>query len=215
MAETTSQATVFVGIDYSEVSAPSVLAALQTAEDRAAELHIVHVLDGSSAVEGDASPASVTAHEEERLARFVEEQLREWGRSKGSRIVAIVTHVVSGHPAEALVQLATELSADLIVVGFQGRHGLERRILGSVAERIVRASPVPVMVVPATSEPDPAMQIAPPCPRCVESRRASGGATLWCEQHRERHGRRHTYHQLDRNAEARATNSLLISVRAF
>jgi len=41
-------------------------------------------------------------------------------------------------------------------------------------------------------------KIEPPCPRCVEARRASKGTELWCAQHNERHGRRHTYHQTDR-----------------
>ena len=40
--------------------------------------------------------------------------------------------------------------------------------------------------------------IEPPCPRCLETRQATEGREFWCEQHRERHGRRHTYHQTDR-----------------
>jgi hypothetical protein len=36
------------------------------------------------------------------------------------------------------------------------------------------------------------------CPKCVEARKASGGQELWCEQHKEPHGRRHTYHYEER-----------------
>jgi hypothetical protein len=52
------------------------------------------------------------------------------------------------------------------------------------------------LVVPPAPETLKTPVIEPPCPRCVEARRA--GAGTWCEQHAQRHGRRHTYHQGDR-----------------
>ncbi|HEX7453530.1 MAG TPA: hypothetical protein VF294_14650, partial [Polyangiaceae bacterium] len=59
-------------------------------------------------------------------------------------------------------------------------------------------APCPVFVVRPKALPAEVPKIEPPCPRCVETRVATGGAEYWCEQHRERHGQRHTYHQRDR-----------------
>jgi hypothetical protein len=55
-----------------------------------------------------------------------------------------------------------------------------------------------VLVVRPKAIPTSGPAIQPPCPKCVQARVASAGAELWCEQHRERHGQRHTYHQGDR-----------------
>lgn len=55
--------------------------------------------------------------------------------------------IVEGNPASAILQLAQDQKADVIVVGSHGRSGLARLILGSVAEGVVRRSPIPVLVV--------------------------------------------------------------------
>jgi hypothetical protein len=102
-------------------------------------------------------------------------------------------------PAHEIAQLASDLEADLVVVGTHGRRGASRLLLGSVAEGVVRLAPCAVLVVRPKAPPDvEAPKIEPPCPRCLEARRASGGKELWCEQHQQRHGRRHTYHSVDR-----------------
>lgn len=54
-----------------------------------------------------------------------------------------------GYPPAEIVKVAKETGADLIVMGTHGRHGLPRMLLGSVAEKIVRTSPVPVLTVAA------------------------------------------------------------------
>ena len=55
--------------------------------------------------------------------------------------------VVEGTPADALLEVAAERGADLIAIGTHGRRGLRRLLVGSVAESVVRRSPVPVVVV--------------------------------------------------------------------
>lgn len=55
--------------------------------------------------------------------------------------------VTAGHPAETIVRVAQERSADLIVMGTHGRTGLQRALLGSVAEKVVRLAPCPVLTV--------------------------------------------------------------------
>ncbi len=53
----------------------------------------------------------------------------------------------AGHPADTIVRVAEERNADLIVMGTHGRTGLQHVLLGSVAERVVRLAPCPVLTV--------------------------------------------------------------------
>jgi nucleotide-binding universal stress UspA family protein len=63
---------------------------------------------------------------------------------------AFDSYIVEGQPPAAIVQAATDLHCDLIVMGTHGRKGLERALLGSVAEGVTRSSPIPVLTVRAT-----------------------------------------------------------------
>ena len=55
--------------------------------------------------------------------------------------------LVVGHPADAIVRIAQERGVDLIVMGTHGRTGLQHVLLGSVAEKVVRLAPCPVLTV--------------------------------------------------------------------
>jgi nucleotide-binding universal stress UspA family protein len=63
-----------------------------------------------------------------------------------------VTQVVTGGPAHAIVDTATEVKADLIVVGNVGSGPLKGLLLGSVAHRLLQIAPCPVLVVPKDAE---------------------------------------------------------------
>ena len=54
---------------------------------------------------------------------------------------------INDHVAEAIIQTAEKFHADLIAVGTHGRTGLNHALMGSVAERVIRQSPIPVLVV--------------------------------------------------------------------
>ncbi|MDZ7731022.1 MAG: universal stress protein [Natrialbaceae archaeon] len=62
---------------------------------------------------------------------------------------AITTDSIVGKPAKAIVAYAEEHDVDHIMIGSHGRKGVSRVLLGSVAERVARRSPVPVTIVPA------------------------------------------------------------------
>ena len=63
--------------------------------------------------------------------------------------VAIVPMLRQADPRAAVLAAIEELSADLVVMGTHGRRGVTRLLVGSVAESVMRASPVPVMTVHA------------------------------------------------------------------
>jgi hypothetical protein len=101
-------------------------------------------------------------------------------------------------PGFEIAQLAADVNADLVVLGTHDRRGLQHLVFGSVAENVARLAPCSVLVVRPKTIPHPMPAIEPPCPRCLAARAESNGTQFWCEQHRERHGQRHTYHQSDR-----------------
>ena len=61
--------------------------------------------------------------------------------------LTVVTEVVEGVPPQEILEYSAMQGIDLIVMGTQGRTGVDRFVMGSVAERVVRHSPVPVLMV--------------------------------------------------------------------
>ena len=200
---------IVVGVDYSSVSDLALEQAFELATTRPnAELHIVNVvrLYGNQAlIDAPTEPgfsAVSLADATSQLGAYVERRKQAHASRKSNdgstRLQRVMSHLRLEAPAQEIAQLAADLDADLVVVGTHGRRGLSRLLLGSVAEAVVRLAPCPVFVVRDKALPVEAPKIEPPCPQCVETRLATGGKEYWCEQHREHHGQRHTYHQRDR-----------------
>lgn len=178
---------ILAAVDFSETSDLVVEQAVEmTRQKGAQELHFVHV-NGSSPEDAEGQGARRAELLDWLTARL---QSRD-GVPDGLKVVG---HEASGDPGHVIVEMANDLLVDVVVVGTHGRKGVQRMVMGSVAESVVRNCGCPVLVVRSKSHDHPVPQIEPPCPRCVEARLRSGGETLWCEQHSEKHGRRHTYY---------------------
>jgi nucleotide-binding universal stress UspA family protein len=177
--------TILAAIDFSEASDLVVEHALTMA--RLTDAHELHFLNVRP-------PPHDEADAEGRQTEF-EEWLDARVRNSGSvpYTVKVVAHEASGNPADVIVEMAGELLASAVIVGTHGRKGFQRMVMGSVAESVVRRAGCPVLVVRPQMHTQPAPSIEPPCPSCVERRAQSGGEELWCEQHSQKHGRRHTY----------------------
>ncbi len=92
---------------------------------------------------------SVTA----AIHRFMTEQVAaEAARIRAVGIPAEELVVEAGSPHEGILKVAVERDADVIVMGTHGRTGLVRAVIGSVADKVVRHSQVPVVLVPLKSE---------------------------------------------------------------
>lgn len=178
--------TVLAAIDYSESSALVVQHAVDAArQQNARQLHFVHVRAAGTGDEaGDAGRDELEAWLSTRLV----------GTSGLPYPVPVVAHEERGNPADVIVSLASDLNASVVVVGTHGRKGVQRMLMGSVAEAVVRSAGCPVLVARPLSHTRSAPSIEPACPRCIEAQEATQGAQLWCEQHSEKHGRRHTYY---------------------
>lgn len=83
-----------------------------------------------------------------------EEAVAEIERIADSHDVPVETTVLDGSPSTEIVRYADEEHCDLIVMGTHGRGGINRLLLGSVAERVVRSSAIPVLTVRVGEPPD-------------------------------------------------------------
>ncbi len=201
---------ILVGVDLSALADRALEQALVVAAQRGdAEVHVLSItappvaLDARYAIPAFSvlDEASAVANSTERLRLHVQMQLESFGlkHPELSFPVSVVSHVTVDAPAHGIARMASDIAADLVVVGTHNRHGVERILLGSVAEGTVRHAHCPVLVIPAPP-PHDEIRIEPPCSECVRARSESAGQQRWCAQHRERHGRRHTYHQSDRSS---------------
>ena len=139
---------VLCPIDFSDHSLAALNLALKVTQQNDANLYLLNVAPvpagaaGFQPVPMDAYPF----HEKDRQA-----ELTKLARERIPAAVRYETLVISGDPAERVLETARALEADLIVMGTHGHRGLSRLVLGSVAERVVRESPVPVLTVRATA----------------------------------------------------------------
>jgi len=86
------------------------------------------------------------------------ESAREAGERAAERVEAMAKaagvrserRILEGNPAAEIIRLAKDESMDIIVIGSIGKSGLEKILMGSVAEKVVHSSPVPVLVVHGT-----------------------------------------------------------------
>jgi len=135
---------VLVPIDFSAPSLEAIEAALPLIKHFGADLHLVHVFEpdypASSMV---AIPLVVPELEVgERVRR-----LRDVAEDYSVPLRRENIHAIKGRPFEEICRLAQEIDIDLIVIATRGNTGLKHLLLGSTAERVVRYSPCPVLVV--------------------------------------------------------------------
>jgi nucleotide-binding universal stress UspA family protein len=197
---------IVVGVDFSSFGDVALEKAFELASrETNGEVHVIYVARGyGPLVHLDLGTEILTLGMDEasdRLKTYVEERLQKFVEARSAKGLGsfsrAVTHIRLDAPAEEISQLASDLEAELVVVGTHGRRGVRRMLLGSVAEGVVRLAPCAVLVV-RPPESEPLVAIEPPCPACVKIRSESHGEKLWCPRHEEHHGRRHQYHFVGR-----------------
>lgn len=141
---------ILVPVDGSPTSNKGMTEAIRLAKASRARLRLLHVVEQTIAfsapeVAVDIGPIleSLRAAGRRRLAGIV----RRTSRS-GARIESALVENFGMRVADAVIAESRRWRADLIVMGTHGRRGLQRALVGSDAELVVRYSPVPVLLVP-------------------------------------------------------------------
>ena len=134
--------------DFSAHSEQAVRYAARLAERLGAELHLLHVLSeilpaGPDPLLMPVMPAQFYKENEDRARETLSSLLDpSWGQP-----AAVVSAVKWGSPVESIVTYADDHRIELITIATHGRTGLSHVLLGSVAERIVREAPCPVLTI--------------------------------------------------------------------
>lgn len=144
--------------DFSSYSNQAYFHAVALAENHRASLAILYVyVPGSGTPEGPCDEETALQYWKSQL-----EQIRPLDAS-----IRVQHVLLEGDPASEIVQHAREVGADLIVMGTHGRTGLDRLLMGSVAERVMRDASCSVLVVKlprplvAVEEPTPTLAYGP------------------------------------------------------
>lgn len=142
---------IIVAADFSKTSDHAIQYALGFAKQFGAKVDVVHVYQVPvyAMPEGGIVPSPETVGNLMDQAQGALNELMEKYKTSG---VSLEGHLREGLPFDAINQMAEEMKADLIVMGTHGRTGINRVLLGSVAERVVRTSTVPVLIVPRDEE---------------------------------------------------------------
>lgn len=200
--------TVVVGVDYREHSELVLNTALDVAAERQdSVVHVVYVLPGPhSFVEqepggGRDGKLVALANSAECLKHYVALILEKRALANRNNPARIVTHALLESEAHQIAQLASDVEADLAVIGASGRRGILRLLFDPISETTLRLAPCPVLLVRPKAPPAPLPTLDPPCPRCREIRQATNASAWFCDEHRDRHGLWHAHHHTDRGAD--------------
>jgi len=133
--------TVVIATDGSDEVGRAIDVGAGFAERFDAAVHAVYVVDIG---EVESSPERVRDDLREALVDEGRETLRETANAIGR---PVTTAIREGRPPDEIAAYARQQDADVVVTGTRGRHGENRLLVGSVAERLVRTCPVPVLTV--------------------------------------------------------------------
>jgi nucleotide-binding universal stress UspA family protein len=137
---------ILIPVDFSSHSRRALDEAIAFAKAFAAELHLLHCyrfLPEILELYGVEKPGSF----ERDVHEAAMQRMEEWCQVVRGQGVAVHPHMAEKLPSEACVELAEEIGADLIVMGSKGLGGLKHVLLGSVAAKVVRLAPCPVLTV--------------------------------------------------------------------
>ncbi|MCG6911401.1 MAG: universal stress protein [Deltaproteobacteria bacterium] len=135
-------------VDLSE-SSPRIVPYVKTVAAKfEATIHLLFVARIFDYFSGIYVPAASICAMEQEIVKGAERSLDEFADTHfGTYEPGYTASVLSGDAAEMIMDYILSHVIDLVIMGTHGRKGLDKIIMGSVAERIVRSSPVPVMVV--------------------------------------------------------------------
>ncbi|HVW28060.1 MAG TPA: universal stress protein [Polyangiaceae bacterium] len=136
--------TLLVPTDFGRSSDAALEIAIDLASKYGAALDVVHVYEFPSYAYMPTAPPLVNAVEEAAHTQFDRAMLRVVARKRDAK-----GFLREGVPWQQILAVQEEVGADLIVMGTHGRRGVSRTLIGSVAEKVVRMSPVPVLTVHA------------------------------------------------------------------
>ncbi|HEY5944468.1 MAG TPA: universal stress protein [Kofleriaceae bacterium] len=145
--------TILVPHDFSSSANHALAIARDEAKVHGAKVVLLHVIDLPTSIKADAvivpEPSGAPINVKDYAIRQAEEHLADLAARVAKDGVTPATFIRLGKPEEEIVKFANENTIDLIAMGTHGRTGLAHMLVGSVAERVVRTSKIPVLTIRA------------------------------------------------------------------
>ncbi len=138
---------ILVPVDGSDTSNKALVAALQLARNSGGRIRLVHSLDELAYLWGYEYRGDTVALAREHATKVLN-AAEDMAKSAGVPAEQQLLEVPGVRLGDTVASEARQWEADLIVVGTHGRRGISRAMLGSGAEQVIRAAPVPVLVIP-------------------------------------------------------------------
>ena len=142
---------ILVPTDFSPAAGAALDSALTLAHEFKATIVLMHVFGVTSYDYGDMANRATTDYAT-ALEQVARDALNRLVASHAKAGVQIAGALYSGTPWEQILQAIEQHGVDLVVIGRHGRTGIAQALLGSVTEKVVRLSPVPVLTVLPKSE---------------------------------------------------------------
>jgi nucleotide-binding universal stress UspA family protein len=138
---------ILIATDGSKYSLGAAVEGIEIARIHGSKVFVLYVIDmrALTTVSGMPAPENMYPLLQEEGKRAVS-QIKEMAGD-----LPVETFVLSGYPGSTIVEFAKDNDTDLIVVGTLGKSGIEALLLGSVASKVIRHAPCPVLVVKSTS----------------------------------------------------------------
>jgi len=132
---------ILVTTDFSEGTSDALAYAFSVAQENESQIMLLHVVH-------DAAAADVSGKYRESLVQGVQKQLDDLVPTEAKAWCDVSTEVEIGVPYRIIMRVLEDEKVDLLVMNIHGKGMLDRALLGSTAERVVRAAPCPVMLIP-------------------------------------------------------------------
>jgi len=139
---------VLCPIDFSDSSEHALTYAIALAQSYDATLKLLHVVQPPlMSVPGDPMVPEFSSEVMEDIAAASRRRLDEIATKTREQVANVETEIATGSPFVEIITVAKDQDVDLIVIGTHGRTGLAHVMIGSVAEKVVRKAPCPVLTV--------------------------------------------------------------------
>ncbi|MGC9141647.1 MAG: universal stress protein [Caldimicrobium sp.] len=138
---------LLVPIDFSEVAPVLANWVKNFAKKLKAKIYVLYVLEDLSAYEGIYVDLKTLGELEETLYEGAKKSMEDFMKTHFSDYPEVEPIIERGEVVETIIEVAKEKGVDLIVIGTHGRKGLDKILFGSVAEGVVKNSPIPVITI--------------------------------------------------------------------
>ena len=142
---------ILIPTDFSEYADYALDYALELTQKLQARLTLLHVLYLSPLTVGEVPP-SVFNQILQDMQNWAQQQMQETLERVKQTGIYSESAIVEGAPFQMIINTAKDKGVDLIVMGTHGRTGLTHVLIGSVAEKVVRLAPCPVLVTRGTTK---------------------------------------------------------------